>query len=141
MYYHYRSTRKRYRKLKAANKKLTCTFCENVPAEKILHKTKHNMIIANRIPYDLWEHHHVTEHLMVLPIRHLHTLAEFSDEELLDHARILAEYEANGYNIYARSVDSTVRSVSHQHTHLIKLSPKFARAGFYTRKPYLHITF
>lgn len=60
---------------------------------------------------------------------------------MLDAMKIYATYEAKGYNLYARGTGSRLRSVHHQHTHLIKIGSKGARAGFYARKPYINITF
>lgn len=89
----------------------------------------------------MWEMLDVTEHLLVVPKRHALSLDELTDEEKLDHMNILASYEAKGYNIYARSVDSTTRSVAHQHTHLIKASGRRAKIVLFFQKPYFLFKF
>jgi diadenosine tetraphosphate (Ap4A) HIT family hydrolase len=139
MYYHYRAKRKIYNKRRAAD--TGCSFCNTITPEQYLRETEHSIVVENRTPYDLWEHHQVEQHLMVIPKRHVHSLNDLSDAELLDAMKLCAEYEADGYNLYARSTGSTRRSVLHQHTHLIKIGPAAVKAGFYARKPYLHITF
>lgn len=77
----------------------------------------------------------------MVPKRHVLSLKELTDEEKLDHMNIIAAYEAEGYNIYARSVDSSTRSVPHQHTHLIKASGKRAKAVLFLQKPYFLFKF
>jgi diadenosine tetraphosphate (Ap4A) HIT family hydrolase len=139
MYYHTRKTRKLYNKNRRADP--DCTFCENVAHEDILRETAGCFIVENRTPYDMWEHHQVLHHLMVIPKRHVQSLHDLPRAELLDAMRLCAEYEAAGYNIYARATGSPRRSVFHQHTHLIKLGPGPARAGIYLKKPYFHISF
>jgi hypothetical protein len=52
---------------------------------------------------------------------------------------IISEYEAKGYNIYARGHGNVSRSVKHQHTHLIKLVDKPAKLILYAKKPYVVI--
>jgi len=47
-----------------------------------------------------------------------------------------AEYEAKGYNIYARGVGFVKRSVKHQHTHLIKVANKKPRFALFVQQPY-----
>jgi hypothetical protein len=48
----------------------------------------------------------------------------------------VAEYEANGYNVYARGVGFAHRSVNHQHTHLIKVTNKKPRLAVFLQSPY-----
>lgn len=89
----------------------------------------------------MWEARNVEDHLLVLPKRHVRSFAELTKEEKLDIMNILAEYEVKNYNIYARGVDSTMRSVSHQHTHLIKTNAKEHRGTVFVRKPYIFFKF
>ena len=83
----------------------------------------------------------VTDHLLLIPKRHAKSLAELNSKERTDHINIMAEYEAKGYNIYARGANSIMRSVAkHQHTHLIKIkNGKKAWFSLFLRKPYLLI--
>jgi diadenosine tetraphosphate (Ap4A) HIT family hydrolase len=76
---------------------------------------------------------------MVIPKRHAETLAEFTDQEKIDQMTIAGEYEAKGFNVYARGVGSVSRTVKHQHTHLIKLVNKRSNFVLFARKPYFLI--
>jgi diadenosine tetraphosphate (Ap4A) HIT family hydrolase len=133
--YHRRKTYKLYQQRK---KLLGCPFCD--PAEisyRIREETPHFYVILNNPPYFIWEHHHVLEHLLVIPKRHVDTLNDFSDAELLEYGRITGRYETKDYSIYARSDTSPRRSVTHQHTHLIKIDRTQPRFSLYIRKPYI----
>jgi diadenosine tetraphosphate (Ap4A) HIT family hydrolase len=117
-----------------------CPFCD--PAEidyRLIEQTDHAYLIPNETPYDVWEHHKVLEHLMVIPKRHVPHLGELEDAELLDVMRLIAKYEAAGYNVYARGISSPRRSVGHQHTHLIKIDQKMPRVSVYMRRPYIMV--
>jgi diadenosine tetraphosphate (Ap4A) HIT family hydrolase len=71
-----------------------------------------------------------------MPKRHVHSLSELDEAALLDIMKLLAEYEGHEYNVYARAAKSTERSVSHLHTHLIRIGSKSARGSLYVRKAY-----
>lgn len=139
--YHYRKTRNTYRKRNASDKKLDdCTFCNELKVhDKILREGKTMFVIPNRVSYDIFEGRRVVDHLMIIPKRHLTSFDEFTDKEVLEMVRTTAEYEQNGYNVYARGWGNVSRSVEHQHTHLIKTDNKLTRAIFFTRKPYFLI--
>ena len=97
-------------------------------------------LVPNRVSYDVFEGRRVLDHLLIIPKRHLETLKDFTKEEKLDMMDIASEYEAKGYNVYARGVGSLTRSVKHQHTHLIKIkNNKPAKFILYIRRPYLLI--
>jgi diadenosine tetraphosphate (Ap4A) HIT family hydrolase len=123
-------------------KKPGCPFCD--PAEidyRLREETKFSFVIPNLPTYEVWEQHKVLDHLMVIPKRHVARLTELTDEELLDVSRIMAKYEADGYSVYARADNSPRRTVSHQHTHLIKIDPKAPKVHLYLEKPYLMVNF
>lgn len=137
--YHYRPKRKIY---KSFPKPKTCPFCNEAEyKENLLGETAHSHIIRNRVPYDVWELRDVTDHLMVIPKKHTGSLLELSDAERLDIMKTIAQYEAKGYNVYARGQDSSTRSVAHQHTHLLKTTQKLARGSLLMMKPYILIKF
>ncbi len=133
--YHQRKTYKWYQQ----RKKLPgCPFCD--PDEisyRIREETDLFYVILNNPPYYVWENHRVVEHLLVIPKRHADTLNDFTDEELLEYGRITGRYETNDYSVYARSDTSPRRSVTHQHTHLIKVDRKQPSFSVYVRKPYV----
>lgn len=143
--YHYRKTRKTYARHNSADKKskAECSFpfCNPNSRQPVREENETMYIIDNRVSYDVFEGRRVADHLMVIPKRHVETMASFTDQEKLDHMTLLGRYESAGYNVYARGVGSVSRSVKHQHTHLIKLTDKQPRAVIYAKKPYVLIDF
>ena len=136
--YHLPRTYKRYKQ--GLRPTTICPFCD--PAEidyRLQEQTEHAYIMPNKVVYDVWEHHRVLDHLLLIPKRHVGVMNELNDAELLDIARLMAKYEAAGYSVYARSNINPRRSVKHQHTHLIKIAAKHPRLSFYLRKPYILI--
>jgi ATP adenylyltransferase len=99
-------------------------------------ENKSARVIPNLTFYDLWEMRDVVDHLMIIPKRHVTTLKELTPTERSDIMDLMADYEAQGYDIYARSPDSIRKSVPHQHTHLIKTTRKVPRGMFVLEKPY-----
>lgn len=138
--HHYKKSIQRWKKLNADDKVATgCTFCKEAIGPNIIKQNETMFIIPNRVPYDMFEGLPVIEHLMVIPKRHLESLADFTQKELLDRMNIVGEYEKNGYSVYARGSDNVNRSVRHQHTHLFKLGYKKSRFILYAEKPYILI--
>jgi diadenosine tetraphosphate (Ap4A) HIT family hydrolase len=113
-----------------------CPFCDYRKDLLVLDGNR-MIIIKNIFPYQYWEFMDVEDHLMVVPKRHVVSLLELNKEERLEAMELYAEYEAKGYNIYGRSDDNKIKTVAHQHTHLIKVSGKTAKAGFFSKKPYI----
>ncbi|MCY1542530.1 hypothetical protein D9M68_782810 [compost metagenome] len=140
--YHYRKTRRTYRKLNAGDKVHTiCNFCsEKVQAEALSHNDT-MYVVSNRVKYDMFEGMKVIDHLMVIPKEHHETMGTFSDDEKIDAMNIISDYEARGYNVFARAVGSVARSKKHQHTHLIKLDDKPSKVIIFSQKPYILIDF
>jgi diadenosine tetraphosphate (Ap4A) HIT family hydrolase len=138
---HYSKTRRKYVKLNKGDRvHRECPFCEDPDlASRVIQETETMIVIPNRVSYDLFEGRKVVDHLMVLPKRHLELVADFTDQEQLELAKIIGEYEKKGYNIYARGWGSISRSVKHQHTHLIKLDNKIPSFSLFLRKPYVLI--
>lgn len=95
-----------------------CGFC-GATAEEIVEVRGTMLVIVNLFPYAAWDGMQVTEHLMVVPARHLLSKAEFTEEEAADWWQVASEYEARGYSVYTRSPGNASRSVAHLHTHLI----------------------
>lgn len=132
--FHYRKTHKHYRSFP---RPAVCSFCDDDIAARAVRQTEHALVIPNRVSYDVWEMRDVVDHLMIVPRLHVENLAALSDAAKLDVMQLIGEYEQKGYNIYARATTSTVRSVPHQHTHLIKTGHKHARATLTVAKPYM----
>jgi diadenosine tetraphosphate (Ap4A) HIT family hydrolase len=138
--HHYRKTIKTYAAHNAKDKVSSgCTFCKEVGQARVIYENDTMFIIPNRVAYDMFEGRRVLEHLMVIPKRHVETLAEFTDREKIDQMTIAGEYEAEGFNVYSRGVGSVSRSVHHQHTHLIKLVNKKSRLIIFSAKPHILI--
>lgn len=81
-------------------------------------------LVANIFPYTIWDNFYVDEHLMLVPKRHIDSIGRFTDEELQTYGELLAEYEDDGYSVYGRAASNSAKSVTHQHTHLIKVSSR-----------------
>lgn len=96
-------------------------------------------IIKNLFPYALWDDRPVTEHLMIVPKRHIISLAEFDADERYEYMDLIGDYEQRGYSIYSRTDLSPTRSVPHQHTHLIRISDQPISALYYTHDPHVLI--
>jgi diadenosine tetraphosphate (Ap4A) HIT family hydrolase len=135
--HHYRKTVKQYHKRQQRG----CPFCDEKTLAKAVFKNDLVYVVPNLTHYDLWELHDVTDHLLVMPKRHVKSLQELTPEERLAIMDVAARYESQGYNVYARGVDFVVRSVEHQHTHLIKATHKRPRLAFYLRRPYFVVKF
>lgn len=137
----YRKNRRIYDRYNLNDKKIlkdTCSFpfCNKDNIQEILYQNTSMYVIANRIPYDVFEGCRVVDHLMIIPKRHVETLADFTEQEQTDQMTIAGEYEKRGYGVYARGVKSITRSVDHQHTHLIRLGGGRPKIFIYLLKPY-----
>ena len=139
--HHYRKTLKTYATHNAKDKVSSgCTFCREIADKsRVIYENDTMFIIPNRVSYDMFEGRRVLEHYMVIPKRHVETLADFTDQEKIDQMTIAGEYEEKGFNVYARGKGSVSRTVEHQHTHLIKLVDKRSRFVLYAQKPYVLI--
>lgn len=137
--HHYRKTIQSYNQLRKKDEAhATCPFCKDTMESVAVDETLHSYVIPNRTKYDLWEGHSVETHYLVIPKRHVSSLGELSESEMLDTMRLIAKYEALEFNVYARGVNSPRRSVTHQHTHLIKFaSRKQARVSLFIERPYI----
>ena len=130
---HYRKTIHKYRNRQKA---LGCPFCDQNTIAKATFENEFLYIVPNLTPYDLWELHDVEDHLLVIPKRHVKSLGELNNKERLAIMDMLADYEGQGYNIYARGVGFVKRSVTHQHTHLIKVGNQKPKIALFVKTPY-----
>lgn len=136
--YHYRKTRKVYDSRLFPK---MCPFCDPKTFSNRVAEFEHSYIVPNITKYDSWELHDVTEHLLLVPKEHHESLVRFSSEAKLEVMDIMSQYEAKGYNVYSRAIDSPRRSVAHQHTHFIRINGDQARAALFLKKPYNFIKF
>lgn len=128
--------RKNRKRLKSGKKQ--CPFCA-LPPEQIIYEGKFVLIIENLFPYQFWDFMKVTKHLMVVPKRHIESIRELNQSERKELIDVLADYQDQGYNMYGREHGNVIKSVPHQHTHLIKCDTKTAKFFLYLRKPYMFI--
>ncbi|CAN5179634.1 hypothetical protein BH09PAT3_BH09PAT3_2460 [soil metagenome] len=135
MYYQFRKTRNRYNSYPKSDE---CHFCNpGESTEPTVRETEHAYVVPNRTFYDLWEIRKIVDHKLLIPKRHVAQLKDLTAEERTDIINLIADYEAEGYEVYARSPKSVTRSIDHQHTHLIKATGKPGRGLFYLSKPYI----
>lgn len=109
-----------------------CTMCHlsqkeinaNDDAEQLISHHDHMYVTRNIFPYTLWDGSPVSDHLMVVPRRHIVSLSELTTEEKLEWTDLVTFYEKQNYSVYARSADNSAKSIVHQHTHLIRVAPR-----------------
>lgn len=135
-----RTSQKRYITHEHGLSTKECPFCgikEKEPRE-IHEETTYFYRVENIFGYDIWDGHAVSEHQMIVPKRHITSLAEITDKEGLEYLQLIKAAEANGYCIYSRGADGPTKSVAHVHTHLIKLDTSSElQQLFFVRKPHL----
>jgi diadenosine tetraphosphate (Ap4A) HIT family hydrolase len=119
-----------------------CTFCIiDKGHEQFVEGTKYFKIIKNRFPYSFWDGQGVSDHLMIVPRQHISSLAELSDNAKVEYVNVLQKYEKQGYNVYARAPQSVMKSIVHQHTHLIKPEGPIKKFVLTLRKPLIRIIY
>ena len=99
-----------------------CGFCDAYTdwSDQLVRTYKSMMILRNKFPYARWDGWKVGEHLMIVPVRHITTLAEMTVDEEDDFMTLMAEYDISGYSFYHRSHGNKSKSMPHIHGHLIK---------------------
>jgi len=125
----------KYRTYRKQTNSEECEFCKSLPEQEV-RTTRQFKIIKNKFPYTIWDGQTVVDHLMIVPKAHTDTVAHFTDEMIADYFKLLREYETQGYNVYARAPSSKVKSIAHQHTHLLKTEGRPKRFVLLLRKPF-----
>ena len=119
-----------------------CQFCDIQQGDRqLIAETADFKIIRNIFPYSIWDSQRVADHLMILPKQHTDTLRDLSPKQAQEYVRLISDYESKGYNVYARAPASRIKTVVHQHTHLIKPSGAPSKVVFMIRRPYFRIIF
>ncbi len=133
---------KAYNKYRKSEKKPAgCVFCNiDEESEQLVLNGKYFKVIRNIFGYSLWDSQRVEDHLMIVPKKHTDSLRKLPKEAAIEFVDILGEYEEKRYNVYARAPSSVMKTVVHQHTHLIKPLGKPRRLIFLLRKPYIRFT-
>jgi diadenosine tetraphosphate (Ap4A) HIT family hydrolase len=73
---------------------------------------------------------------MIVPKVHTDRLGELDSNAAVEYVKLIDRYESEGYKLYARTPSSVVKSVKHQHTHLLQLDGKEKHFVFLLRKPF-----
>lgn len=135
----YRTTKNQriYDDHRARTKADGCPFC-NMPPEKrkTIEESAHALVIQNIFPYEVWEGFKATEHLLLIPKRHVSSLNELNSGERTDIMNLYCKYEALGFNLYSRAPGSGARTHAHVHTHFIKIEGDIATELTFTKTPY-----
>lgn len=117
-----------------------CAFCPiNEGSEQFVEGTRYFKVLRNIFPYSLWDGQDVIDHLMVVPRSHTDTISSFSDAEKIEYVDILQKYDLQGYNVYARAPVSAIKTIVHQHTHLIKTNGGAKNFVLSIRKPLIRL--
>jgi diadenosine tetraphosphate (Ap4A) HIT family hydrolase len=101
-----------------------CVFCKisdpNNTINKILEQNDNFWVIKNLFPYAMFDSIEVVDHLLIVPKQHVESVDKLSKSQRAELIELICRYEDRGYNWMARSASNQAKSVSHQHTHLIK---------------------
>lgn len=97
----------------------TCPFCL-LPQERIVRATKHAVAFYDGFPVS-------QGHALVIPVRHVASFSELSDEECTGlwrlvrqfRAELLAEFTPDGFNVGMNDGQAAGQTVMHAHVHLI----------------------
>ena len=136
--YRSRHYRRDYEKQMKKNKSDTdCIFCHPKTAN-ITENSQYFYVIENIFPYSIWDFYRLKKHLMLVPKRHVAGLSDLDEAEAKAGMKLLQKYEQAGFNIYARHPKSPVKTIVHQHTHLIKPTGKEQKFLLYLKKPHIH---
>lgn len=111
-----------------------CQFC-NFPSEQIIWQSDSFLIVRNKFSYEVFDMCAVEDHLMLIPKKHTDNLSALLSAERVEFIDILTDYESKEYNVYFREPKSSVKSVDHHHTHLLKLGDRINSLK-YTKEPY-----
>lgn len=131
---------RRYKVFTRQAKQRDCDFCNFSKAhDQVVESTRFFWVVHNIFPYDIWDSSGVVDHLMVVPKRHVDAIGHFTPKEQAAFTKVLGKYDRKGYSVYARAPGNIIKSVVHQHTHLIYLDNKPKRALFYLKQPHILI--
>lgn len=131
----------RYRKAQRTRDVDTCPFCSITENDsQYIDETASFKVIRNTYPYTVWDGQGVVDHLMIVPKKHTDTLGDIGTEAAAEYIKLIELYEKDGYNFYARAPQSNIKTVHHQHTHLIKLDGKHREVFLYMRRPYVRLS-
>lgn len=138
--YRNRQSRNNYKKFLQTVDNNHCPFCEDMNKREIVEKLESCYVIKNDFPYSYWDQQIVIDHLMIVPKRHVGTFNDLESVEKNEIFGLMSKYENNGYDVFARGINNTTKTVpAHQHTHIIKASGKHIKSFLFIKKPYILI--
>lgn len=119
---------------------LDCTFCTfKKNDQQVLKEHRYFLEVENIFPYSLWDSSRVTEHAMLVPKRHVTSLSQLNADEAKQYVALISKKEEQGYDIFSRGHNSNMKSVPHQHTHLIKTNGRKIKSLIYHESPLVTI--
>jgi len=125
-----------YRTHQSKQKNTGCVFCHIKKGhDQFISEHTYFIVIRNIFEYSIWDGQKVVDHLMLVPKKHTDSLGELPTGAAEEFVKIISAYEKKSYNIYARAPLSVIKSVVHQHTHLIKTVGRPKNFVFLLRKP------
>lgn len=113
-----------------------CVFCASQELE-VTKEYQYFRLTPSKFKYEIWDDHLVEEHLLLVPKRHLIQLNDFSADEKAEYLTLVGQFEADGYSFYSRAPSDTARSVTHFHTHFLRMSPEAIGSMVYVNKPHI----
>lgn len=139
--YKYQREYDKYRDKRPSGDCQFCTLAVDAPLDgSLVEEHPRFWVVTAKFPYYIWDGSRAGKHLLIVPKRHVDSIAHFDTDERHEFADVLAEWEAKGFSIYARASQNKRKSVVHQHTHLIEVGEAITRQ-FYLRKPFINIAY
>lgn len=132
-----RKEEKTYTRYLKTKPKGRCPFCQiGTGDDQLVEQTKYFKVIHNIFGYSLWDSQEVADHLMIVPKQHINSLSKLSADAAQDYLKLIGKYEKKSYSQYSRAPSSVVKSIPHQHTHLIKPQGGPKKFVFQLRRPF-----
>lgn len=115
-----------------------CRFCTiSAGHTEFIEGSKYFKVITNRFKYSYWDEQDVEHQVMLVPKIHTESISKLPLAAATEFLKYIGKYESEGYSIWARATQSPTKTISHQHTHMIKTNGKRKRIMIYNRKPYM----
>lgn len=97
-----------------------CPLCDR-SQPLVRHRTATMIVTDNDYPYWQFDGREVSDHVMLVPYRHVASMEDFTVDERRDYLQLIARYHSKGYSSMTRSLTDDNRTVPlHLHTHLLR---------------------
>jgi diadenosine tetraphosphate (Ap4A) HIT family hydrolase len=124
-YYYGRLATENHAYLEIRKQQTGCAFCHigglGNGITEVVEEIGHFWVVKNAFPYAMFDNADATDHLLIIPKKHVESIAELAPSERAELIEIVSRYEEQGYSWLGRSASNAAKSMSHQHTHLIKV--------------------